>query len=492
MTELPKTTRGITILGLGPGDPDLLTLQAWHCLEQAGEVYLRTREHPVVAGFPAGLAVYSFDDLYEQGNTFEEVYEEIIQRIITLGQRPQGVVYAVPGHPFVAETTGPEISKRAKDLGIPVRVIEGISFLEPTFTALGLDPFPRMVLVDALELAARHTPSFAPNTPALVTQIYNRMVASSVKLTLNAVFPDEHPVRLVHGAGTPLEEVEDLCLYEIDRSPKIGLLTALYVPPLAEDTSLESFQEVIARLRAPDGCPWDREQTHLSLRKYLLEETYEALAALDAEDPESTCEELGDLLLQIVLHAQIAVEDGEFTLADVLQRVNRKIVRRHPHVFGDVQLADSAGVLRNWQKLKEEERKANGETHLKGLLDGVPVALPSLSQAQEIQDRAARVGFDWSEIGPVIEKVREELTEVLEAADGPEREKELGDLLFAAVNLVRWYKVDAESVLRATNLRFRRRFAFIEAQARKDGRDLTSMTLAEMDQYWEQAKDQEA
>jgi tetrapyrrole methylase family protein / MazG family protein len=202
------------------------------------------------------------------------------------------------------------------------------------------------------------------------------------------------------------------------------------------------------------------------------------------------CEELGDLVLQICLHAQIAVEDGEFSMVDVMQGINRKIVFRHPHVFGDVQVDGVGGVLTNWDRLKVEERKANGEEE-KGRLDGVALALPALSQAQEIQERAARVGFDWPEIAPVLDKVMEELQEVHEAQDDAHRAEELGDLLFAVVNLVRWYKVDSESALRMTNLKFRRRFGHIEKKVREAGKDLKDMTLAEMDVWWDEAKGME-
>jgi tetrapyrrole methylase family protein/MazG family protein len=481
---------GITLLGLGPGDAGCLTREAWDWLQAVSEVYLRTRQHPLVADLPPQLVVHSFDDLYESSETFEGVYEKIVEKVLSLGARPQGVTYAVPGHPFVAEATGPEIMRRAKDAGIAVKVIEGISFIEPVFSTLGLDPFPRTGLIDALELGMLHHPSFPPDMPVLITQIYNRMTASQVKLTLNAVYPDEHPVVLVHAAGTKAQVVESLRLFEIDRSDHIGLLTAMYLPPLMQAASLESFQEVVARLRAPDGCPWDREQTHLSLRQYLLEETYEALSALDTEDAQAMREEFGDLLLQIVLHAQIGMEEGEFSMADIIANINRKIIRRHPHVFEDVEVENSDGVLRNWQKLKEEERAENGEEH-KGILDGVPLALPALSQAQEIQNRAARVGFDWGDIEPVYAKVNEELDEVRTAEDEKHLEKELGDLLFAVVNLVRWHKVDAESALRITNTKFRRRFAFIEETTREQGKELTKMSLAEMDELWEQAKKHE-
>lgn len=478
----------ITLLGLGPGDPALLTREAWDHLLGLEEVVLRTTRHPTVAGFPAALRVTSFDDLYEQGEKFEHVYAAIVERVLELGRRPQGVTYAVPGHPYVAEATGPEIARRAQAEGIPLRVIEGISFLEPVFTALGLDPFPRMALADALELGTLHTPNFPPDAPALITQIYSRTVASEVKLTLNAVYPDQHRVRLIHGAGTPDAAVEDLALYEIDRSRRTGLLTALYVPPLAEQTSMEQFQEIIAALRAPDGCPWDREQTLETMGNDLLEETYEVLDALDRRDRAGVGEELGDLLMSLTMMAQIGSEEGDFTLAEVIQGISRKLIRRHPHVFGDVKVDGTRGVLLNWEKLKEEERKAKGVAEEKGLLDGVAKSLPALSRAQTYQDRAAHVRFDWEHIDGVKEKVMEEWREVEEASTPDEQEKEVGDLLFAVVNLARWMKIDAEAALRRTNQRFFKRFRYIEREARAQGRSMTEMKMEEMETLWQAAK----
>jgi tetrapyrrole methylase family protein / MazG family protein len=486
-----KSFSGITILGLGPGDSGHLTRQVWDWLNAIQEIYVRTDEHPSVKDFPVGLTVHSFDSLYQQADSFEKVYDEIVEQIISLGHLPQGVTYGVPGHPYIAEATTPAIVQRAEDAGIPVQVMEGLSFIEPTCTALGLDPFPYLVLVDALELSVLHHPAFSPAHPAIIAQIYSRQVASEVKLSLNAVYPDEHPVQLVHAAGTPDQLVERLALFEIDRSMHIGISTVLYLPLLEKDVSLEGFQEVVARLRAPDGCPWDREQTHESLRSHLLEETYETLSSIDAGDMESLCEELGDLLLQIVLHSQIASEDGDFSMTDILAGINRKIVHRHPHVFGDLKVDGVENILQNWDKLKAEEREVNGVAEDIGRLDGVPEMLPALSQAQEIQERAARAGFDWPEIAPVLKKVFEELDEVQEQNDPEKKARELGDLLFAVVNLARWYKTDAESVLRETNLRFRRRFRHIETRSREQGRQLSSMSLAEMDELWEEAKEKE-
>jgi tetrapyrrole methylase family protein/MazG family protein len=262
----------------------------------------------------------------------------------------------------------------------------------------------------------------------------------------------------------------------------------LFLPGRGSETTLEGFQEIIAHLRAPEGCPWDRKQTHASLRTYLLEETYEALDALDRADLSALQEELGDLLLQIALHAQIAQENSEFRLADVLTGIHRKIVFRHPHVFKDWVVDGEEQVLQNWEALKSQERQASDSDEEKGLLDGVPASYPALAQAQALQERAARVGFDWPEIAPVIDKIQEELEEIRTASTSEARSKEFGDLLFAIVNLLRWEKVDAETVLRQTNAKFRKRFAFIERSARAQNRQLQQMTLQEMDALWEQAK----
>ncbi|MEW6717339.1 MAG: nucleoside triphosphate pyrophosphohydrolase [Chloroflexota bacterium] len=478
---------GITLLGLGPGNPAALTIEAWEVLNGCKEVYVRTRQHPTVDAFPKGVQIHSFDHLYDQVEDYKAVYHQIVERIIELGHRPGGVIYAVPGHPFVAEATGIGVARRSHAEGIRLRVVPGLSFLEPVYTALNIDPFPHMTLVDALEIAGLHVPPFPPNVHALIAQLYSRQVASEVKLTLMFHYPDEHPVYLVHAAGMVDEKVEQLPLYAIDRSAEIGLLSSLYLPPLDKETSFEAFQEVIARLRAPDGCPWDKEQTHKSLRPHLLEEAYETLAALDAEDAGALKEELGDLLLQIFLHAQIAGEEGEFAMADILAHIHKKIVLRHPHVFAGLQLEDVEGVLHNWERLKAAERAANGEGE-KGLLDGVSVTLPALAQAEAFQKRAARVGFDWPDVEGVMSKVLEELEEFRAATTTDIKAEEIGDLLFAVVNLSRWYGVDAESALREANARFKQRFNHIERGAREQGRSLDQMSLQEMDALWDEAK----
>jgi tetrapyrrole methylase family protein/MazG family protein len=278
-------------------------------------------------------------------------------------------------------------------------------------------------------------------------------------------------------------------LYELDRTPGLDHLTTLYVPPLPSVGGLPGLQETVARLRAPDGCPWDQEQTHRSLRAHLLEEAYEVLAALDAGDDDKLCEELGDLLMQIAMHVQIASEEGVFQFPDVIGRIDAKLKRRHPHVFGDVQVQGAADVLRNWEAIKAAERSVSNEQGEPGSrMEGVPAILPALARAQALSDRAARAGFDWPDLEGVLDKVMEEVAEIREADDAEARGRELGDLLFSLANLARWLKVDAESALRETCDRFTARYAEMERQARARGIDLADLPLVEQDALWDQAK----
>ncbi len=477
----------IVVVGLGPGNPEMLTREVWNILASAEEVLIRSAEHPVVSGLPQDLDVHSFDSFYDEADNFEEVYNRIIEYIIAQAKTKGRVVYAVPGDPFVGEYSVQGLGERAVEEEIEFITKPGISFIEPSLKLLGIDALDGIQISDALDLARAHHPHLSPDRPTLIAQLYSRLVAADVKLTLLNQYPDEHTVKLIHAAGTAEAFVEQLSLFEIDRSDRIGNLSALYVPSLEKASAFESFQETVAHLRAPDGCAWDRDQTHESLRMHLLEECYEALHAIDAGDPEALMEELGDLMLQIVLHAQIATEAGDFRMADVLGGINEKIIRRHPHVFAGLQLDDVSEVLHNWEALKAEEREVQGND--KGLLDGVPIGLPALSQANELQARVARVGFDWDELKGVVAKVEEELAEVMEAANDEDRAAELGDLLFAIVNFARWVNVDPESALRQTNKRFRMRFHQVERWAKSKNRKLADMTLEEMDALWEQAKE---
>ncbi len=350
------------------------------------------------------------------------------------------------------------------------------------FDVMNIPAPEKLTLLQARTLSAAHIFPAPPDIPALLCGLDSPELAAQVQKVLLTVYPKEHDLTLIEGQKPQSVKLDALSSLSFTPHPS----SLLYIPPLGEGASFESFAEIVAHLRAPDGCPWDREQTHQTLRTHLLEEAYETLTAMDENNVESMREEFGDLLLQIVLNSQIAYEDGEFTVTQVIKQVYDKIIRRHPHVFGNAQVKDVNGVLSNWEKLKEKERKGKKED--KGLLDGVPAALPALTQAQEYQDRAARVGFDWAQIEDVLDKIREEIEEV-KAAQNPEQiAAELGDLFFVLVNLARWKKVDAESVLRGTNIKFKKRFGYVEQSAKKQGRNLSDMTLEEMDAFWNEAK----
>ena len=476
--------QGITIVGLGPGRIEQLTLEAWRLLEAASEVYVRTSRHPSIPELPTPQ-VLSFDAVYDAHEAFETVYEAIAQKVLALGRREQGVIYAVPGHPLMGESTVLRIRALAAEADLPLRIVDGLSFCEPTLTALNVDPFDGLQLCDAMVLAQRLHPPLDPDVAVLIGQVFSRELASELKMTLMHLYPDDHPVRLVRAAGTPQETISDCPLLALDRRDDLDHLTSAYLPPLPKQGSLSSYQEIMARLRAPGGCPWDREQTHESLRSSLLEETYEVLDALDQDDMGELQEELGDLLLQVLFHAEIATEEGDFRLIDSVGYAIEKLTRRHPHVFGDQTVQDSQEVLLNWEQIKRQER---GEETFKSMLAGINKALPALSQAHEVQRRAARVGFDWPSVEPVLAKVREELDEFLSAEQSTRQAEELGDILFSLVNLARWYQIDPESALRKANLRFSQRFGVIEREAVAQGRPIEEMTLEQMDAIWDRAK----
>jgi tetrapyrrole methylase family protein / MazG family protein len=475
----------ITIVGLGPGPSALMTLEAWEILTHASEAYLRTIHHPAVGDLPAGLTVHSFDALYEQAEDFADVYRAVTERILELGRRPEGVIYCVPGHPLVGESTITDLLERAEVEGLPVRIVAGVSFIEPTLTAIRVDPISGLQLVDAIDVALRLHPPLNPDVPALLAQLYDRDLASDVKLTLMNQYPDEHQVTLLHGAGTEEEWIETAPLHALDHSRRIGHLTSVYVPALPRTSGLESFQETIARLRAPDGCPWDREQTHQSLRSGLLEETAEVLDALDADDMDALCEELGDLLLHVVMQGQIATEEGDFTTADVIAGIEAKIRRRHPHVFGDVHVSSTDDVLVNWDQIKQAEQ---GRGKATSALDKVPAALPALARAWALTEKADQMGADQPGLEHLVAQVRLEMEGLLEAPEPDVKAVRVGDLLLAVVRWARWLDVDPEIALRNACQRFSDRFRTLEEIAAEKGCPVGALSSLQRGTLWQSSR----
>lgn len=358
-----------------------------------------------------------------------------------------------------------------------------LSLLPAMLDALEIEEAAGLQFIETAGFAGLHHPPLNPDFPALLTVPDISILADVQRVLLNQ-YPSEHPIQLVERNSSGALRVSPATLGALSDAEAGTGLVALLVLALPAPGSLERFQETIAHLRAPEGCPWDRKQTHESLRPYLLEETYEVLDALDSGDAVALREELGDLLLQIVLHSQIAVDHGEFRLADVIATINEKIIRRHPHVWGTVEVGSDEDVKINWDRLKQAEKSDERTSRL----EGVSKALPALTQSFSYQDRAARVGFDWPTIQPVLDKLHEELGELLAAETPDEQFFEMGDVLFVAVNLARWMGADPESALRAANQRFFRRFHYIEQQAAAQERVLDEMTLAEMDVLWDAAK----
>jgi len=480
----------IHIVGLGAGDLEQLPLGIYKTLKQARHLFLRTKEHPVVAELSnEGLAYQSFDDIYEQQESFEAVYTQIVDRLVEEAKTHGEIVYAVPGHPLVAERTVQLLLDNRETHQLELNIKGGQSFLDPLFARLAVDPIEGFLLLDATNLQSKQV---NPAVHTVIAQVYDQLTASDVKLTLMEVFPDDYPVTVATAVGVAgMEIVETVPLFELDRVDHLGNLSLVYVAPTSDESILQrqfsTLKEIIAILRGPDGCPWDRKQTHQSLRKYLLEETYEVLETIDDDDPDAMCEEMGDLLLQIMLHAQIASEVGDFTIEDVIAGLCAKMIRRHPHVFGDVEAGDADKVVANWNEIKGQEKAEKGAQPNESLLSGIPRDLPALLYAHKLQKKAAEVGFDWKHIEDVYAKIEEEYLEVKQAS--PDEQKgELGDLLFAVVNLARFLKVDPEEALALTNRKFKQRFLYIEQKLQEENRTFAETNLEEMDRWWEEAK----
>ncbi|MBM7866401.1 bifunctional methyltransferase/pyrophosphohydrolase YabN [Heliomicrobium gestii] len=542
MMQVEKRTAlnqpAITVVGLGAGDPGHLTRAGWEALRQADRLFLRTAIHPTVPYLmESGFAFATFDSLYESADSFDDLYREIARRLIEAAELGP-ITFAVPGHPRVGEKAVALLLDEARRRGWPVAVIPGVSFLEALYTALGFDPARGLTVLDGLDLAPE---DLDRRRGTVITQVYAQRVASDVKLTLMDVYGDEHPITVIRAAGVAGEErIAEIPLYELDRLDWVDHLTSVYVPPLPagaqpaamsetgesgetvdrreragaienpDQYALDPLVEVMGRLLAPEGCPWDREQTHQSLKPYLLEEAYEVLEAIDLDDDSKLKEELGDVLLQVVFHGLIAEGEGRFRIGEIVETITEKMIRRHPHVFADTKVANADEVLVNWEAIKAKEKGDKPAGSPSGI-DRVSTAMPSLLRAEKVQKKAAQFGFDWPDEKGPLAKVREEWGELLEAAGYPGAEcgldapldtvlasrdasrlrDELGDLLFAVVNVSRFLRVNPEEALQRTVDKFIGRFRFVEDCCRRDGREMARCALEELDVYWEQAKQRE-
>ncbi|MGK2959152.1 MAG: MazG family protein [Acidimicrobiales bacterium] len=433
------TKRRITVIGLGPAGPELVTAAALTAINQASSLFVRTTRHPA-ASVMTGAA--SFDALYEQAETLEEVYEGIVEALIVAACEAGEVVYAVPGSPRVAERSVDLLvgDTRVTNGDIEVVVVPALSFLDLAWVSLGVDPF-----VDGVRVVDGHrftVQAAGQRGPLLVAQCDSAAVLSEVKLSVGDETPEM--VWVLNRLGLVDESVVEIAWEDLDRVIEPDHLTSLYIPELAAPVAAElvDLVELVRTLR--EQCPWDREQTHASLTRYLLEETYELLEAIEALDEtsgegyEHLEEELGDVLFQVLFHATLGAEAGQFTLADVARTVNEKLTRRHPHVFAGLEVADNDEIARNWEQIKREEKGRMS------VMEGIPGNLPSLLYAHKVQRKATAIGVEVETPASV---------DMASLVD----DEGVGNALFVLVAAARRAKVDPESALRATSARFRKK-----------------------------------
>jgi len=476
-------TPSVVVVGLGPAGPDLVTAGALDALAQPVRRFLRTARHPSAVVVEDAT---TFDHLYEQADTFADVYQAITDALVVAAATDGEVVYAVPGSPYVLERS---VRHLLADPRVDVRVVPGLSFLDLAYGRLGIDPVEASVrLVDGHEFA---TAGAGERGPMLVAHSHAPWVLSDIKLAVDGPGSDE--VVVLQRLGLPDEHVLTVRWEDLDRSVEPDHLTCLYVPHVAEPVGAElvRFHGIVRRLR--DECPWDRQQTHESLTRYAVEEVYELIEAIGRLDgsgaaDEELEEELGDVLLQVFLHSAITEQEGRFSIADVAAGISEKMVRRHPHVFGSTTVSGADQVATNWEAIKAAE-KGLGAGVRASSVDGVPGDLPALAYARELSARASKAGFDWDVPEGTLAKVAEELDEVREVFDDPAAVgAEVGDLLFATVNLARHRGVDPEAALRQAAAKFRRRIQACEALAAERGLDTRTAGLPALDALWDEVK----
>ncbi|KXA12772.1 MazG family protein [Clostridium perfringens] len=478
-------------MGLGPGAYEALTIGALKELKNNKNIYFRTEKHPTVDFLKdEGIKFESYDHAYEKYDSFDDVYKYIAEDLITKIKDDEDLIYAVPGHPLVAEKSVVNLIELCKENNIQYEVLPAVSFVDAMMEALQVDPIEGVKIIDAFDMKNQ---ILDKRVGTIITQVYNNFIASEVKLRLLEGYEDDTEIIFVRAAGVEgLESIRKIPLYELDWQEDIDYLTSIYIPKdLGNKKDFQDLLDIIETLRNPGGCPWDREQTHESLKSALLEECYEVIDAIENEDEDALIEELGDVLLQIVFHASIGKEDGYFDIMDVIGGISNKMINRHPHVFGNEEANTSEQVLVNWDEIKKEEK---GIKTLTEEMQNIAKSLPATTRAYKVQKKAKKVGFDWDDVNCAMDKVKEELNEIKEVYNCEDKsiiEGEVGDLLFACINVARFLEVDGELALDKTIKKFINRFSYIENEAIKNNKNLKDMTLEEMDKLWEEAKTSE-
>ncbi len=478
----------IRVVGLGPGAKEALTIGALDILRNNNNVFFRTEKHPNVDYLKSlGIDFISYDNFYEKYDNFDDIYINIAEDLVRIHEEKEDIVYAVPGHPLVAEKSVTLLLKLCDERGIEVEIIPSVSFIDAVMESLKIDPIEGVKIIDAFDIKNQ---IMDKRIGVVITQVYNRFIASETKLALCEYYKDDTEIYFVRAAGVKGEEsIRKIKLYDLDRQEDIDYLTSIYIPRDEDNTKdFYDLTKVIETLRGENGCMWDLEQTHDSLKRCLIEECYEVIEAIEEQDDDKLIEELGDILLQVVFHAQIGKEEGFFSINDVIEGITNKMINRHPHIFGEIEVNSTEDILDNWDKIKEKEKEFTSYTDT---LKHIPKYLPGLIRAEKVQKNAGKVGFDWENVEPAMEKVIEELNEIKDVYKLQNRskiEEEVGDLIFAAVNVARLLDIDPEFAVNYTIDKFIRRFQFMEQSAGKRGLNLKNMTLDEMDLLWNEAK----
>lgn len=468
----------VTIVALGPGPREYLTLGALEALAQAKQVILRTGRHAAAGELQArGIAFDTLDALYEQAEDFDAFAARAAQQVAQATQ--QGSVCYAVADPAQDET----VRRLAQTEGLDLRILPGVPLTAPLLGHLPANGAYLSVAAAALEVVDSHW-------PIAITEINSQALAGECKLNLLRFYDASTPVVFFAPAQQPQRSQKTIVLEDLDRQPAYDHTCCALITPkplLAKQT--RDFPDLVAVmdiLRSPGGCPWDREQTHQSLRRYLIEEAYEASSAIAEEDWLHTADELGDVLLQVVFHAHVGRQYGTLELQDITSAICQKLIERHQHVFGGSACATSQEVVASWEAIKQKER---GEYTLSQQLDAIATGMPPLVRAYKAQAKAAKVGFDWDDARDALKKVHEEADEVLaELNQGKVSAEEVGDLFFACVNVARLMGLVPEETVEIATKKFIKRVKSMDSSIFLDQKDWKALTLQELDVYWSRSK----
>lgn len=466
----------IIVIGMGSSDFSAIHGRALELINENKKLFVRTVKHEVISKLRHTKEIISFDEFYEEASSLEEV-DELIAKTLIEKSKEEEILYLVPGSPFVLENS----VELLINSGAELEIINNQSFADLVFS--------RIVYVTQgyKTISGRDYKNFKVDfsTDLVIQEIDSEYLLDELILEISEVYPLDTKFSIVKDGGLKSEEIYTDILGNYSRTILPNHQTTLVIHKPEGIFDFSDLVEISDTLRGPEGCPWDIEQTHESMRQDLLEEAYEVVDAIDNEDPESIEEELGDLLFQVVMHSQIAKENGDFNIINVINKVNNKLILRHPHVFTDLNLDKTAKVLQNWDSIKYSQRNINA--FWERLMDSK--GLPSTIRAYKIIDKVTRIGFDWDETGQILEKVKEEYDEVIEAIDNPQALKEeLGDLLFTAVNLCHHLGYEPELLLSDACDKFVNRFKTMEEIAKEKGDEIQSLDKGELERLWQISK----